>query len=75
MQRRPHVPDISRKADEVIEDLRSDSRGVEPDPLGLGVLGTGQGSLDAIGTVTGLTEDDLIALVIELARRVISAER
>jgi hypothetical protein len=57
MERRLIVPDIPRKADEVIEDLRSDPGD------------TGQGRLDAISTMTGLTEDDLKTLVLEVAGR------
>lgn len=56
---RPNVPDIRRKADEIIADLRGDPGD------------TGQGHLDAIGTMEGLEYDDLVALVIEIAERVI----
>ncbi len=57
MNKQPFIPDIPVIADGVISDLRSDPGD------------TGQGRLDAIGTMTDLTEDDLMALVIELARR------
>jgi hypothetical protein len=60
MERRQNVPDIRRKADEVLADLRAGQ--------------SGSGRLDAIGTMTELEPDDLVALVLELGRRVIDAE-
>jgi hypothetical protein len=35
----------------------------------------GQAELDAIGTLTGLTKDDLVSLCIVLTKRLITAER
>ena len=62
MERRANVPNIPRLADEVLADLRDDPGD------------TGQGFLDAIGTMTDLEPDDLMALVIELASRLVSVE-
>lgn len=59
MEKRQQVPDIRSTADNVLADLRADPGD------------TGQGRLDAIGTMTGLTEDDLIELVLEFAHRLI----
>lgn len=59
LQPRDDVPNIGAKAREIVEDLRDDA----------------YGSLDAINTMAGLTEDDLIALVIALGRRVVELER
>jgi hypothetical protein len=57
--RRPSIPDIRRKADEIINDLRGDPGD------------TGQGHLDAIGTMDGLdvgwkildSEEDVLLVV------------
>jgi hypothetical protein len=57
--RRENVPDPHVIADQVISDIR-DSLGHE-----------GQGQLDAIGTLTDLNENDLIAVVIRLAEIVV----
>ena len=62
MERRSNVPDIGRKADEVLADLREDPGD------------TGQGFLDAVATMDELEPDDLMALVIELGRRLVTAE-
>jgi hypothetical protein len=60
---REHVPDINAAADEIVMDIRTDNRD------------TGQGELDAIGTISalGLDFDDVCRLVIVLARRVADA--
>jgi hypothetical protein len=55
MERRDVIPDVHAIAQQVLEDLRNG--------------GEYQGFDDAVGTLTGLTEDDLIAVVIELAER------
>ena len=81
MERRDKVPDIRMVADQLLDDLRSDDR-----PLGLVHQDEGEGAitdaganeyLDAVGTIGAneMTEDDLVALSIELARRLIDLER
>ena len=62
MERRSNVPDIERKADEVLADLREDPGD------------TGQGFLDAVATMDELEPDHLMALVIQLGRRLVTAE-
>jgi hypothetical protein len=54
----------------VVEDLKSDLA-----PYGAGDLRVrGQAELDAIATLTGLTEDDLVSLCIVLTKRLLKAE-
>lgn len=59
--RRENVPDPNQVADWVVRDV-SDADDA------------GQGFLDALSTLDGLTQDDLCAVVIELARRIASPE-
>lgn len=61
LETRENVPDPRQVATWVVRDIESAT--VE-----------GQGELDAIATMEELTADDLRALVIELARRVVAAE-
>lgn len=56
LQRREWVPDPRQVADWLVRDV-----GEEPDEY--------TGFLDALGTLTGLTENDLCLVAIELARR------
>ncbi len=57
--RRENVPDPEQVADWVVRDVANPDKD--------------QGFLDAVGTLTGLAEDDLVAVVIELAWRVNAA--
>ena len=83
MEPRKYVPDVQEIANQLIADYRSSRGAVE----GLGVDGiTDEGDLDALETMAswidltnergdGFSEDDWIALVQELARRLVYAER
>lgn len=62
---RQRVPDLELVADQLLNDLN-----VPDDETG----GEAQAKLDAIGTLTGLDEDDLIGLAILLALRLIAAD-
>lgn len=64
MERRDHVPDIGVVAGQLVEDL-------SPNPDGPYEF------LDAVGTIGAhdMTENDLTALCIELARRLIVARK
>jgi len=58
--RREYVPDLNQRADWLLTDLRGSDKQ--------------EGWLDAVGTLTGLTEDDLVELAVLLARRLIAGE-
>jgi hypothetical protein len=59
--RRENVPDPKQVADWLVGDV---SVGKDADSEA-----EAQGWLDGLGTLTGLTEDDLCAVALELARR------
>jgi hypothetical protein len=77
VERRSWVPDVAMIADQLIEDYRTETWGVE----GIGPDGrVSEGDSDAVGTMASwiaaakdhgeeFQEDDWIALVQELARR------
>ncbi|HUG08900.1 MAG TPA: hypothetical protein VMP13_08410 [Acidimicrobiia bacterium] len=76
-ERRENVPNTSMVADQLLDDLRNDPRTLaETHIQGIWDVG-GAEYLDAVGTIAAhdLSEDDLIELAIELARRVIDLER
>jgi hypothetical protein len=77
IERRKWVPDIKMIADQLVEDYRSSTWSVE----GLGPDAVHEGDSDAVGTMAShiatakdhgedFTEDDWIALMQELAKRV-----
>jgi hypothetical protein len=77
LERRENIPNIQMVADHVIKDQRP-AMGLrvdrEPDEPIVGNVEASYASLDAIGTMEDLTVDDLMALAIELARRIVALE-
>ena len=64
---RHYIPHLPAVAEDLVGDL---------DVLDEGDIDvTSQAELDAIATLTGLTEDDLVSLCIVLTKRLIAAER
>jgi hypothetical protein len=77
LERRESIPNIKMVADHLIEDQRP-AKGLrvdrEPDESIVMNAEASYAFLDAIGTMDGLTVDDLMALAIELARRIVALE-